>query len=215
MSIAKNPTGPRKPQRKRGQQRVAALLKAAGAVFAERGYAGATMTEIAQRAKAPIGSLYQFFPNKEVLGAALMQRFLELCVQALTAIEEKLQTLSPDALANALLDVFIDLKQERAAAIAIADSQPHKPDTRPSEFRQTMLRHLVQILRAKRPDLTRARADAMALAVLQQMKTAVALHAHTDAESAASTLHELREMLQLYLQRNIGEAAPKPLRKKS
>ena len=51
------------PKRQRGKQRVAELLAAGAAVFAEKGYAAATMTEIAARAKAPIGSLYQFFPS--------------------------------------------------------------------------------------------------------------------------------------------------------
>jgi AcrR family transcriptional regulator len=39
---------------------VAALLDAAGSGFADRGFDGATMTEIAARAGASIGLLYQF-----------------------------------------------------------------------------------------------------------------------------------------------------------
>ncbi len=61
----------RLPKRARGKQRVAALLQAAAAVFAEKGYEAATMTEIAARAGAPIGSLYQFFPVKEALADTL------------------------------------------------------------------------------------------------------------------------------------------------
>ncbi len=52
------------PQRRPGKARVAALLEAGAAVIAERGYDAATMAEIGVRAKAPIGSLYRFFPNK-------------------------------------------------------------------------------------------------------------------------------------------------------
>ena len=61
------------PKRQRGKQRVAELLAAGAAVFAERGYAAATMTESAARAEAPIGSLYQFFPSKEALADTLVQ----------------------------------------------------------------------------------------------------------------------------------------------
>src|SRR5207253_2006161 len=42
----------RAPKRERGKQRVAELLQAAAAVFAEKGYEAATMTEIAARADA-------------------------------------------------------------------------------------------------------------------------------------------------------------------
>src|ERR1700734_2133022 len=40
----------RLPKRARGKQRVAALLQAAAAVFAEKGYEGGTMAQIAARA---------------------------------------------------------------------------------------------------------------------------------------------------------------------
>lgn len=61
----------RLPQQKRGQERVSALLLAASQVLAEKGYEAATMSEIAERAHASIGSLYQFFPNKESIACAL------------------------------------------------------------------------------------------------------------------------------------------------
>lgn len=201
MSTAKKSPAARAPQRRRGEQRVAALLKAAMAVFAERGYAAATMTEIAARAKAPIGSLYQFFPNKDVLGTALMRRFLDLSVAALSAIEEQAPAMTSDALAHALLNVFIGLKHERAAALSMLDAQPHLSDASRSEFRPAMLRHLARILKIKLPQLAPARANAMALAILQQMKSAVALNAQAEAKSAAAALLELRGMLALYLER--------------
>jgi len=59
MSSNAQTTVARAPKRARGKQRVAELLEAAAAVFAEKGYEAATMTEIAARARAPIGSLYQ------------------------------------------------------------------------------------------------------------------------------------------------------------
>ena len=47
----------RAPQRERGKRRVAALREAAVTLFAEKGYDAVTMTEVAARAGAPIGSL--------------------------------------------------------------------------------------------------------------------------------------------------------------
>jgi AcrR family transcriptional regulator len=61
----------RVPQQTRGQKRVIALLGAASEVLAKKGYEAATMSEIAERAHAAIGSLYQFFPNKESVAFAL------------------------------------------------------------------------------------------------------------------------------------------------
>jgi AcrR family transcriptional regulator len=53
------------------------LLEAADALFAEAGYEQATTNAIAARAGAPIGSLYQFFADKEALLHALVGRYRE------------------------------------------------------------------------------------------------------------------------------------------
>src|ERR1700678_3064483 len=63
------------PQQDRGARRVAEVLEAAAQVIGERGYEGATMTEIAERAGASIGALYQYFPNKEAMAQALRQQY--------------------------------------------------------------------------------------------------------------------------------------------
>jgi AcrR family transcriptional regulator len=66
----------RHPRQARSRQRVEDLLTAAAQVFAEMGYAAATTNAIAARAGVSIGSLYQFFPNKEALMDALLERYL-------------------------------------------------------------------------------------------------------------------------------------------
>src|SRR5580700_10899327 len=89
MSSNTETTVARAPKRARGKQRVAELLEAAAAVFAEKGYEAATMTEIAARAGAPIGSLYQFFPAKETLADVLVQNFVAMLAADLAALEER------------------------------------------------------------------------------------------------------------------------------
>jgi AcrR family transcriptional regulator len=66
----------RAPQQERSRQRVAALLDAAAEEFAERGFGAATTTAIAARAGVPIGSLYQWFPDKEALLYGIADRHL-------------------------------------------------------------------------------------------------------------------------------------------
>jgi AcrR family transcriptional regulator len=52
------------------------LLTAAAQVFEARGYAGATTNHIAARAGVSIGTLYQYFPSKEAITVALLERHL-------------------------------------------------------------------------------------------------------------------------------------------
>jgi AcrR family transcriptional regulator len=67
----------RVPQQDRGQRRVERILDAAAEVIAEVGVEAATTNAIAARADTSVGSLYQFFPNKDAIVQALAARYVE------------------------------------------------------------------------------------------------------------------------------------------
>jgi AcrR family transcriptional regulator len=58
---------------KRKDARRQEILAAAFAIFCEKGYAGATMTDVAQRARASKETLYAWFNNKESLFETLLR----------------------------------------------------------------------------------------------------------------------------------------------
>ena len=69
----KTPTDIRKsPRQARSRATVQAILEAAARVFVEDGLEGATTNRIAVVAGVSVGSLYQYFPNKESLVQALL-----------------------------------------------------------------------------------------------------------------------------------------------
>ena len=59
-----------------------AILAAAESVFAERGFAGATMSVIAARAGAPKANIHYYFPTKETLYRAVIARVLTAWLDA-------------------------------------------------------------------------------------------------------------------------------------
>jgi AcrR family transcriptional regulator len=59
---------------------------AARRVFAERGFRGTTIADIADAAGVAPGSIYLYFPSKEDVFAALNQQFAELIRRAITEI---------------------------------------------------------------------------------------------------------------------------------
>ncbi len=67
----------RRPRQSRGQARVELLLDAAAALIAESGLEAATAEAIALRARTAKGSLYQFFPNRDAVLAALALRYAD------------------------------------------------------------------------------------------------------------------------------------------
>lgn len=64
---------PRKaPRQARAQASVAAIVEAAARILGEHGLAGFNTNAVAARAGVSVGSLYQYFPNKDALMAALI-----------------------------------------------------------------------------------------------------------------------------------------------
>ena len=71
--VKKTRIQPRKsPRQRRSQTTVDAILQAASRVLVKDGYAATTTTRVARVAGVSIGSLYQYFPSKEALVAALV-----------------------------------------------------------------------------------------------------------------------------------------------
>jgi AcrR family transcriptional regulator len=77
MSHETGLTPRKKPLQRRAQETVEVILEAAAQVFSEAGYDEGTTNRIAERAGVSIGSLYQYFPNKNALLVALVEREVE------------------------------------------------------------------------------------------------------------------------------------------
>lgn len=96
-------------QERRRQQELLSqnhLLDAAEAVFAEKGFAGATVKEIAERSEFSVGAVYQFFESKEAVLRGVMRRrnleVLRLMEDVVAASDD------PHTQLHALVDFFID-----------------------------------------------------------------------------------------------------------
>ncbi|MCG8364326.1 MAG: TetR/AcrR family transcriptional regulator [Pseudanabaenales cyanobacterium] len=69
---------PRKlPKQDRSKMTVDAILTAAAHILTEDGYDTASTNRIAERAGVSIGSLYQYFPNKEAIMTAVKERHVD------------------------------------------------------------------------------------------------------------------------------------------
>lgn len=79
----------RVPQQDRGQRRVDRILDAAAEAIAELGVDALTTNAIAARAKTSVGSLYQFFPNKDAIVQALAARY----ASAFEALKDRVMAL--------------------------------------------------------------------------------------------------------------------------
>jgi len=159
-----------KPSRRTGKLRVESLMAAAAAVIAERGYEAATMAEIAVRAGAQIGSLYHFFPNKEELADALIERQSESLDAAFRKIEEQASVVSLAELADSLVGLLVELHPESRCTVALLEAREGGSAKR-AEMCAAALRRIAGILKLRAPRLRPSTAEDVAVVVFNNMKT--------------------------------------------
>jgi AcrR family transcriptional regulator len=178
--------------------RVASLLEAAAAIIAEKGYDAATMSEVAARAGAQIGSLYRFFPNKDVLANALIERFHARAGEIFDGIDRDAGALSPEALADALLNILGDLRPESRAIVALLEGSSELSSRR-LEFRAQIRKRIAHTLVKHCPKLRQSRAEDVAAVLLQSMKSVGMLTKDIENGVRPGALKELRVMTGHYL----------------
>lgn len=75
---------PRKlPRQRRSKATVQAILDACADAIARNGYLGLTTHALAARAGVSVGTLYQYFPNREAIAGALVARAMERMLEAM------------------------------------------------------------------------------------------------------------------------------------
>ena len=208
MSIPSHKSSPKKsravqaPQRSNGKLRVAAILEAAAAVIAEKGYEGATMAEIAARSGTKIGSLYRFFPNKDSVADTIVVSARENLDAVFDRFDADVDALSIRALADDLMALIFELFT-RPAFMRLLDAGQDWSVKR-DEFRTALLQRTAQALRIHTPHLSKKSAGDIALVVLLNVK-AVATH-QAFFDSASGAPDEFRDMTRLYLQSRLGSS---------
>ncbi len=111
---------PRKrPKQQRSQQTVAAILEATARILVDDGFKKLNTNRVAEIAGVSIGSLYQYFPNKEALVLALAEQHLAKQIEVLGGLSMELRKLSlSDAVRRVIKTVIeatmIDVELHRA-----------------------------------------------------------------------------------------------------
>lgn len=81
-----------KSPQKRGSEKRRRLTEAGAALFHRRGFAGASLADVAEAAEVPVGGLYYYYRSKSDLADAVMQGHLDQFATQLEQIEQS----SPD-----------------------------------------------------------------------------------------------------------------------
>lgn len=109
-----DPLSPRKkPQQRRSRVTIDAIFEAAIQVLLAEGLDKITTIQIADRAGVSVGSVYQYFPNKRALLAAVVRRHIGEVVDATIAACQSAHGKSVAEMCAAMMDAFVTAKARR------------------------------------------------------------------------------------------------------
>jgi AcrR family transcriptional regulator len=191
------------PKQARAQVTVDAILTATAELLVELGYERTTTNAIARRAGVSIGSLYQYFPNKEALFTALCDQHMNEMTALLIGEIASLRGRSLDEAIRPLVKALL-----RAHAVAPALHRvfiEQVPRINGLERVQQVDRMLVEVMSAelaKRPEKLRPRDLEMAVFILVhsvQAVTHAAILERPDALSDDALADEITALVLRYL----------------
>jgi AcrR family transcriptional regulator len=187
----------------RGRQRIADILDAALALFAEQGYERTSTNGIAARAGISPGSLYQFFPNKEAIAEALATRLVEQMRAAHSAAFDlsRVNDLPLDELIDKIVDPLIafNVANPGAKVLLANTDMPAGLQAATRPLHEAVVGRVGAILHARIPTLSAAE---QSLAAMVAVRIVAALMppivAARDAEREA-LVAELKKALHGYI----------------
>ncbi len=203
MPTDKHSLQPRKrPRQQRSARTRDQILQAAVEVFAQHGYARGTTNRIAERADVSVGSLYQYYPNKDAILIELAGRHLDSGVAA-TADRLKAGAIASvrDALRNIVEAAIDNHRHDPEFLRVLMDQAPrtHELMAKVAERQQESVQAMKKLLDGQSEVVVDDR-DAAARLVVLTIEAVVHQAMAAPQDLDANTLQtELLSMLTRYL----------------
>jgi AcrR family transcriptional regulator len=194
----------RQPKQARSQERVHHILDAAEQLFIESGYEQTTTRAIATRAEIPVGSLYQFFPDKAAIMRALADRYFEQEYQMFVQLHVEWADAAIAIYVDRMIDAFGQFADEhpgyRAVLGQLIDLVTVADASVMNEYDQWMLAGLAAFLKQRNPKLTADRCELVATIVFKATNELLWLAFTRDRPQQQALIAETKTLITAYLQ---------------
>ncbi|MDX2244269.1 MAG: TetR/AcrR family transcriptional regulator [Leptolyngbyaceae cyanobacterium bins.302] len=194
----------RQPKQARSQERVSHILDAAEQLFIEVGYEQATTRAIALRAAVPVGSLYQFFPDKEALLRALANRYFEQEYHLFVQLQAELTAVPIQEYVDRVIDAFDQFATDhpgyQVVLAHLVDLMTIADASNPTEYDRRILAEFAQFLAHRNPALPPAKCELIATTTLNVANELLWLALRRDRSFRSQLLAETKTLITAYLQ---------------
>jgi AcrR family transcriptional regulator len=194
----------RQPKQARSQERVHHILDVAEQLFIEFGYEQTTTRAIATRAVIPVGSLYQFFPDKEALVRALANRYFEQEYQIFVQLHTELAKADIATYVERMVNAFEDFAQQhpgyRAVLGQLIDLMTVTDASKFNEYDQQILVELADFFSRRNPQLDTTQSRLIATTVVKVSNELLWLSFTREPLERKQLVKETKTLITAYLQ---------------
>jgi len=190
------------PSQERSRRRFDAMLDAFAALLVEKSFDAITTHMVAERAGVPVGTLYQFFPNKFALAAALSRRY-EAYFEGFA--EARLGDVSDLPPAEEVLDRLVDgvtgmlFADEAVIRLwAVTQVVPELEAIR-AEAHEITLRLCRKILGPYLPEMGDERLNALCATISRVVYALLYAASQEGEDLRLGSVRELRQLLKAYV----------------
>jgi AcrR family transcriptional regulator len=197
----------RRPRQERSRERIHRILDTAEQVFAEVGYDAATTNLIASQAETSIGSLYEFFPNKEAIAQALAERYLEQIDSLYANLFEVAAEMEGPQVVERIVDGLDRFYREHPGAIPLLNGQLSSPELAAAgaSLQLALERRIESIVAMRRPDFPQAKCHLMSVVIGSATRALLVRADQVPLSQRRALVREIDAMVVGYL-RQVGEA---------
>ncbi len=192
----------RVPSQDRSRKRVDAILDALAELMVERGFEAINTHHVAERANVPVGTLYQFFPNKYALASALSRRYIEKYGDIL---QESLSFDEAELKDEHILDRYTEavanvMFQDKALAVLWAVMLA-TPELRPIQVAGLKMGHglLMSLLKSRLGHLDEGTLERIATTIYRASYAMLYTACQNPDEDKVAALEELKRLQNAYL----------------
>ncbi len=189
-----------RPVQARGRERFELILRTGRTQLAAVGVDGFTFEGVAAAARIPIGSVYQFFPNKHALICELSARDTEALAEELARAAEQFPSDDWQGDVDRLIDQLADLWRSEPGRRHVWLAMQSTSLTRSLAAEQTarITDHVIPLVAWLLPPSSGRRARTVAEVVVQMCYSLLHFSVHDDRPHP-STVRELKRALRSYL----------------
>lgn len=194
------------PTQKRSRDRVLTILHAAEVIFQKVGYDAATTNAIAEEAKIPIGSLYQYFRNKKSILVTLSDNYIsEIRKLFKDHFDKPVTKESIYDLADRLLDQICEFYVNHPAFRVVFYGSGRSDDLGLTSdgLIEEIIKHVFYALGMIMPVNDTKKVSIMATVIVRSVRSSVPYIINADGSVNRDMLREIKKMTNAYLKASL------------